>query len=319
MCGSSQRLLACAAVLLSWTTLALADEENRFAFEHAPPRLKIVLDGRPIATYVYRDEQISRPYFCDLYTRQGTRVTRNHPPIAGQDLTDHETFHPGLWLAFGDLGGSDFWRLKARVEHAGFVEEPAQAGSTATFAVKNRYVAQDGMQQVCEEICRYRLTALERGYLLETASEFQNPQGDFAFGDQEEMGLGVRLATGLIVKNGGQITNSQGDRDEAGAWGKAARWCDYSGVLDGRRVGVLMIPSPRNVRESWFHVRDYGLMVGNPFGREALTRGEASRVEVRAGAPFRLAYGVLIYEQADAAPLDADEVFATYSRLEAER
>ena len=32
-----------------------------------------------------------------------------------QDLDDHPTMHPGLWLAFGDINGADFWRNKGRV------------------------------------------------------------------------------------------------------------------------------------------------------------------------------------------------------------
>ena len=26
----------------------------------------------------------------------------------GTDLTDHETMHPGVWLAFDDISGNDF-------------------------------------------------------------------------------------------------------------------------------------------------------------------------------------------------------------------
>ena len=46
------------------------------------------------------------------------------------------------------------------------------------------------------------------------------------FGTQEEMGLGVRLATPLTVKSGnGRITNSVGGTNEKGTWGQAADWC----------------------------------------------------------------------------------------------
>ena len=40
------------------------------------------------------------------------QVTRHHPPIEGQDRVDHGTFHPGIWMAFGDISGSDYWRLE---------------------------------------------------------------------------------------------------------------------------------------------------------------------------------------------------------------
>ena len=60
--------------------------------------------------------------------------------------------HPGLWLAFGDISGHDFWRNKARIRHAGFVKEPFTTETHGGFSVWNEYVA-DG-QIICEEICR---------------------------------------------------------------------------------------------------------------------------------------------------------------------
>ena len=132
------------------------------------------------------------------------------------------------------------------------------------------------------------------GYLIDWASEFTGPE-DFAFGDQEEMGLGVRVATPLTVKNGGQILNSDGSKNEKQVWGKQADWCDYGGEIDGQPVGVTLMPDPKNFRRSWFHARDYGVLVANPFGRNAFTKGEKSKVVVRKGETFRLRFGVLVH------------------------
>ena len=55
------------------------------------------------------------------------------------------------------------------------------------------------------------------------------------------------------------------------------------------------MPDPENVRRAWFHARDYGVLVANPFGRRAFTRGEESRVVVKAGETFRLRFGVLVH------------------------
>ena len=125
---------------------------------------------------------------------------------------------------------------------------------------------------------------------------------DFVFGDQEEMGLGVRLATNLIEKHGGLIRSSEGLEGAAATWGRAAAWCDYAGVVDGQRVGILLMPDPQNFRPAWFHNRDYGLMAANPFGRKAFTQGEPSAVVVKQGQPFRLRFGLLIH----ASPSDRD-------------
>jgi hypothetical protein len=170
----------------------------------------------------------------------------------------------------------------------------------------NRYL--DGDSEVCREIFAREITLLGDGYLLQFGSSFSGA-GRIAFGDQEEMGLGIRMATPLVVKGGsGMITNSEGGKNEVEVWGKQADWCDYSGIVERphlgpfpeaeggkRRVGILLIPHKDNFRRSWFHVRDYGLMVANPFGQNAFTKGEKSRVEVKPGEKLDLRFGVWIY------------------------
>jgi hypothetical protein len=126
-------------------------------------------------------------------------------------------------------------------------------------------------------------------------SEFTPTGGELRFGDQEEMGLGVRLATRLAVVKGGQSINSDGLRDEAQVWGKPADWCAYAGSVNGRRAGVALMPHPQNFRRSWFHARDYGLLVANPFGRNAFTNGAKSEIVVKKGQSLRLRFGILIF------------------------
>lgn len=283
--------------------------QSPVTFDQKADRLDIQIDGKPFATYVWEDRTIRRPYFAHLHAPNGKQVTRNHPPVAGKDATDHDTMHPGLWLAFGDLGGADFWRNKGTVAHVEFVEKPKATKDGGTFAVRNRYTA--GEKTVCEEVCRIAITARPGGYLIDWTSEFTGP-AEFAFGDQEEMGLGVRVATPLTVKNGGQILNGEGAKNEKQVWGKPAAWCDYSGTIDGTEVGVALMPDPANFRRSWFHARDYGVLVANPFGRAAFTKGEKSAVVVKKGETFRLRFGVLVHS----GKVDVGAAFAEWERLQ---
>ena len=271
---------------------APAGAEPPVAFDQKDGRLLIRIDGRPFATYVWKDGTVRRPYFAHLHAPNGVRVTRTHPPVAGTDPADHADMHPGLWLAFGDLGGADFWRNKGAVEHAGFVREPKVTNDGGMFAARNRYKAGD--RTVCEEVCRITVTMKTDAYLVDWATEFTAPE-DFHFGDQEEMGLGVRVATPLTVKNGGRIVSSEGRENEKGVWGRPADWCDYRGTIDGKAAGVALLAHPGNVRRPWFHARDYGLLVANPFGLRAFTKGEESKVVVKKGEAFRLRFGVLVH------------------------
>jgi hypothetical protein len=263
------------------------------SFHRGDDTLQINVRGQPIADYVYADDEILRPYFSHLRTLTGEVVTRNHPPVKGQDADDHATMHPGLWLAFGDLNGADFWRNKGRVRHQRFIAEPTGDSKHGEFTAENTYEV-DG-RTICTETCRITVSIQPEGYSIDWLSTFQSPE-EFTFGDQEEMGLGLRIATPLSVVSGGEILDSEGRKNGADVWGKQADWCQYSGIVDQHRVGVILMPSPDNFRRSWFHARDYGLLVANPFGQNAFTKLEKSAVTVKPGETFKLGFGLLVYQ-----------------------
>jgi hypothetical protein len=297
-----KHVLALTTLLSIFFAVPTARAEDAVSFVARPDSVVISVAGKPFAEYVFRDEKILRPYLAHVHAPNGTQVTRNHPPVEGRDATDHDAMHPGIWMAFGDLSGADFWRNKAAVRHVEFVEKPTASADGGQFTVKNRYVAPE--RTLCEELCRIEIRVRPAGYLLVWDSRFTGPD-DFYFGDQEEMGLGIRMATPLAVKNGGRMTNSDGLENEKQIWGKQADWCDYAGTIGGRPLGMLVAPDPRNFRRSWFHARDYGFLAANPFGQNAFTRGEKSRLSVPAGTSLRLAYAVLIHT----GPIDLDAAY----------
>ncbi len=284
------------------------------SFQRGDGRLRIVLGEQPIAEYVWSDEQVLRPYFRHLRTPSGIQVTRNHPPVSGRDLDDHATMHPGLWLAFGDINGVDFWRNQGRVRHLGFIHGPEGGRGIGTFTARNAY--QHGDRTICHEDRRIAVAPSTTGYIIDWTSTFYSDQGDFTFGDQEEMGLGVRMATPLAVVKGGTITDSQGRKNETQIWGRTADWCRYGGELKGRHVGVVLMPHPHNFRRSWFHARDYGLLAANPFGRNAFTKGEKSRVTVKQGDRFVLRFRVLVYDVPQGQSPDVAAVYREYVESE---
>jgi hypothetical protein len=301
------------------------------ASANAPPvaltrgegKIDIVIDGQPVATYYYDDKVITRPFFAHVRAPGGLQLTRNHPPIEGQDLMDHPTFHPGIWMAFGDISGSDDWRLKARVRHAGFVEQPHSGPGKGAFTVRNEYLDQKNPKKtVCREIARFELLMTPAGYLLLWDSKFSSEQGCY-FGDQEEMGLGIRIATPLRVRSKqadnlpagtGTIRDSRGRKNEKEIAGNAAEWCDYSGTMAGKQVGMTIFCHPNNFRPSWFHARDYGLLEANPFGRHAFGKGEVSKVTVNPGETLRLRYGVLLHSDPLGSQPDIAAAYQEYVR-----
>ncbi len=273
--------------------------------------VSIHIDGKAFATYVYKDDQIPRPYFHSIHTLSGIQVTRHHPPIKGKEPMDHATYHPGLWLTFGDIRGHDYWRNKAETRHIRFLQSPQFMDDKGIFTVLNHYM--NGDEPVCEERCSYQIIPDSSGILLCWNSEFYSAEHDFYFGDQEEMGLGVRVAASIMAENGGTILNHSGDENEKEVWGKQSRWCAYYSKDTGDgQVGILLMPSPDNFRDSWFHARDYGLLTANPFGRKAFTDGPESKVAVKSGEKFKLRFGVYIFHVDKVSPGFLNEKYKDY-------
>lgn len=301
--------LLCALLLAQAATSGAST--NGFNFTQAPDRLVVTHGGQPVATYVFRDDKILRPYFANVHAPGGIQVTRRHPPVPGKDAADHDKLHPGLWLAFGDISGHDFWRNRAVIKHERFVEPPAVRDGRLNFVTENLLQTTNG-QPVCMQLSRFTLAVRPAGYLLIWDTTFRADHGTFYFGDQEEMGFGVRVATPLTEKNGGGVASNSGAKSAKATWGKAFDWCDYSGVIGDRCAGVTLMPDPANFRRSWFHNRDYGLMVANPFGRQAMTRGEPSRVDVRNGEHLRLRFGVLLHVAAPGRDVDLASAYRDF-------
>ena len=281
---------------------ALADDSKVVAaagFDHEllDDELRIFLDGKPVATYCWNDPKTTRPYFKDVKAADGkTQLTRNFPPAEG-DFDDHGTYHPGVWWGFGDVGGNDYWRMKARIIGGDFTQKPAVVAGRFQFAVRNRLMTNDGDARFCEQHCRFVISRMSAGILLICESTFVRDESEFWLGDQEEMGLAFRVATPLTVKRGGRIVDSAGRTELKAIRTNQSDWCDYSGTIGDQFGGLTLMNDPTNFRKPWWHAVDTGLLVANPLGESEL-HGHGKKREnvlVGKGESFRLRYGCLLH------------------------
>ena len=289
------------------------------AFEQKDTEIIITCGGKLVADYIYQDDKILRPYFAHVHTLDGIQVTRNYPPIAGVDPVDHSTMHPGVWMAFGTIGGQDFWRNKATIRHDKFTRKPRVRKGVLTFGTKSTMLTTNN-EPLAKLDLNFKLTPCCDGYFLIWDAAFTPTMDGFSFGDQEEMGFGVRVATPMAEKNGGTIVNSDGLKGAKESWGKIALWSDYSGVISNRWVGIASMPDPHNFQPSWFHNRNYGLMVANMFGRKAFTKqGEPSQVPVAKGETFHLRWAAYIHSSATNEPPDISAAYQCFLGMQADR
>lgn len=286
--------------------------ESPFAWKDNGSELDIVFQGKRCATYVYRHDEILRPFFAHITSPSGVQVTRNFPPQQG-DRDDHADMHPGVWFAFGDINGHDFWRNEGTVRHERFTHGPTLGSDAFTFTERKIYQAKDGTK-ICEEVFQCTIRKISDGILFVFDSKWTPLDvSEVFFGDQEEMGLGMRVASPITEILGGSITDARRRKGAKSIWGQSADWCDYNGTIAGKQVGLSIFCHPSNIRPSWMHARNYGLVAANLFGRRAMKQGEVSRIEVTRENPLRLRYGVFAHDKTE----DLQGVFEQYCQIAA--
>jgi hypothetical protein len=313
---TSLRLVILVGCLVVPVHFVAAGAPGPFKLTRTDDAVTITRGGSPVAEYVFRDAKIPRPYFAHLHARTGTTpVSRRHPPRAGIDPIDHAEFHPGLWWSFGDLNGVDFWRNKGRVELVRFITEPEAELRRARFAVEDRWLAPDGSEvcrgtMACEVVGGEVAKPYVPGTILLLEYTLRREGQPLVFGPQHEMGLGFRVATPFMVKEGtGRILGDHGGTNEAGNWGRTGSWWDYSGEIgDGvarRRAGILAVAASDNPRPVWAHARDYGFVALNPTGPPPDRKDVPSLpFTIPAGETFQMRFGVVLHSAPVGNPLD---------------
>jgi len=244
-------------------------------------KLPISVDGRELTTYWYGAD-LPKPSFHPLLGPYGVAVTRGYPMADGQpgESQDHR-HHRGLWFAHGDVRpgdqpdkhGVDFWGEKGKIVNRNILHLYASAAHTSPFAIVNDYLAPDG-KKMLEETQRVQVRDAAPGKLMTFEITLKASEGPIVFGDNKEGTFALRVADSMKGTQGGTIENSKGAVGEPKCWGKQAEWCDYSGIVAGKRVGVAIFDHPSNFRQAYWHVRGYGLFSANPFGSKSYSGGK---------------------------------------------
>ena len=234
--------------------------------------VRVAVAGDLFTSYHY-SSTYARPFLYPVIGPYGHGITRNYPMVADVEGEKHDhPHHRSLFTAFGDVNGVDDWSEAeghGRIAHRGF---PAlESGPVyGRIVAENDWVSQEGTFVVAEtrEIVFYGTPRDTR--LIDYSVTFRAGSSDVVFGDTKEGGiLSVRVPTSMDVSSGlgGQITNTYGGINEEETWGRRSPWCDYSGPVAGRVVGIAIMDHPDNLRyPTQWHVRTYGLMTANCFG-----------------------------------------------------
>ena len=256
-------------------------------------------DGKVVARYIYKDTP--KPYVYPILSPAGLAVTRNYPmkKVEGEP-TDHP-HHRSMWFAFGDVNGTDFWlegEKAGKMVQKSIDFEPITVSPYWSIHTTNDWLLPDGRKLASDER-KAAFYSCKHGLLIVSTIKINASVCGLKFGDSKEGFFAVRLAPSLTLNNGkGHILNSAGDKDGE-AWGKRARWVDYTGEIDGKVVGVAVFDSTANYGyPTYWHARDYGLLAANPFGGKAFTGDEknASPMTLKYTEKASFVYITLIHD-----------------------
>jgi hypothetical protein len=284
----------------------------------------------------YYTAGFTKPIFWPVNAPGGVPLTRTYPPPPGQ-ATDHP-HQKSAWFCHGEIM-PDGYKLEVKVKgpkgkdgtpttktkvidfidfwaesdgHGDivctFVGEPKNDGGHASLATKNEWRAADG-KKVMDETRVIHFYDLGKARLLVVDIDLHASVGPITFGDTKEGAFGIRINDVIhaeVAKKGkpagiGKIQNAEGKIGEKDTWGQISPWCDYSGPIDGKLVGLAVLADPKNPYPSCWHVRGYGLMAANPFGREKhsqfpAVKGNNKLVRLEKGQHLQLRYGMLLHE-----------------------
>jgi len=238
--------------------------------------ISIIQEGKIWTEFRYGDfKTANRPFLYPLIVPSGVGVTRNYPMKEVKGESQDHIHHTGVWTAWGKVNRTDNWaygKKKGRQKVKSI--QIKSYGVFGEIKAVIEWVKADGSPQL-QEKRKITIFNTKNARLIDFDIHLTAAYGKIKLKDTKEGGfLSVRVATPMDVRNGGKIQQStgaisehKGKDSEKKVWGKRAEWCDYSGIIDGKEVGVAILDHPDNpIHPTYWHVRNYGLMTANPFG-----------------------------------------------------
>ncbi|MBY0522408.1 MAG: PmoA family protein [Gemmataceae bacterium] len=275
--------------------------------------------GKDLVAKYHIAPTVAKPYFWPLQGAGGVPLTRAWPMVKGEkgETTDHP-HQKSAWFCHGDvivegfprkdkvkksdIEGVDFWSEAGNHGKIVCVEvgEPKLNKNHGQIATKNEWRNSEG-KKLLDETRTIHLYDFGDTRLFVLDIDLHASVGAIEFGDTKEGSFGIRIndtiREGAMGK--GKLENADGKVGEKNLWGHKSVWCDYSGPIDGKVVGVAILDDPTNSPAACWHSRGYGLMAANPFGRAdsdfPAMKDNKDRAKVAKGGHLKLRYGMLLH------------------------
>jgi hypothetical protein len=274
------------------------------------------LAGTDLVGRYHHGPDVTKPYLWPVNGPGGRAMTRAWPidKALPRGSTDH-VHHKSVWFCHGDVipeglelksrvrdvTGADFWsegRGHGQIVCTR-VAPPKLGDHQGRVETQNEWRTADGTK-IIDEMRTIHLVDFGDTRLFVFDIDLHASAVPITFGDTKEGSFGVRVNDAIREQTrNGKIENADGKVGERNCWGRLSAWCDYSGTIDGKSVGLAVLDDPSNRYPACWHVRTYGLMAANPFGRSKsgfpAMKGRSDLVKLAKGEHLKLRYGVLIH------------------------
>jgi hypothetical protein len=299
-----------AAAFILCTGLAAAPVE----LKRNGAQIDIIISEKQFTTYYFGDA-VAKPYLMPLQTASGVVISRSFP--VANIVTDEDrktpSFEPHqrpLYFGHGNIDGLNFWSEEAFAKYYHGLSHEAYGrmaltklegftGGEDVGLLRARFnLLTSSGRVIAEETQTFRFQADDQTRTIDCEFVILANHGPVTFGDTKEGTFAIRLGYGLSAPHDHMI-NSNGAEGERAIWGKPADWVDYSGVVSGRQVGIVVFERPKSFRHpTTWHARAYGLLAANPFGSREFTNNpekDGSWI-VPEGKSITFKYRVIIYD-----------------------
>lgn len=241
-------------------------------FGQVQEKTDIDLDGKPFTTF-HSGVAEGRPYLAPLRSASGKIITRRFPMETIEGESRDHLHHRGLWFSYDDVNGVKFWENDPSYKdpQTGRIVATKAEWRPASKTLETVFNWNDHSGKTV--LVEHRMMAFRSSPTLRIIDfdiTLTAPE-KVVFGDTKEGAFAIRLADALTEKSGsGKMVNAEGKQGMAAIWGKRSSWADYSGVIDGEKLGIAIFDHPSNpgYPVHW-HARDYGLFAVNPWGQHA--------------------------------------------------
>ncbi|MBT7740773.1 MAG: c-type cytochrome [Opitutae bacterium] len=260
-------------------------------------RDKVVVSiGNEIFTE-YRYANQGKPILYPVIGPYGIPMTRHYPmkegvPGESGDHHHHQSIHYNH-----PVSGIDFWhgRGGAHIRNDEIVKAEVVDGK-ALIVSRNSWM--HGDKRILSDTTEISAGNTKGGRFIDYKVSIHASEREITFQDSKEGSMSIRTHPALRLQGKvakGSAINSEGVKGKA-VWGKAAKWVNYWGPVDGKMVGIAIFDHPKNPRHpTTWHARDYGLVTANPFGKRYFKEGDGA-LTLQKGETVTFAYRFFFHE-----------------------